>query len=285
MSEILKDLPEQEYHSQSGEKTPLFSYSVAKTINSKSAYHAYLEHPLLGGEKSVPTKAMDKGNIIHGLLLGSGQEVVIIQADSFRTNAAKAERDAAYETNKIPILEKDMDNINVAVACIKAYIQILAPYFFEPHESELSVRWEMDNGVKSQSRFDWIKPETGLIIDLKTANDANPKNLDRKIIDFGYDIQEAMYLQAANKTWPDMAGRFKWEFIFVEPEPPYMVSVVETDSSMSWLGESKLKRAADKWKECLEYDLWPGYGRQMVSAPGWAVSREEGEGERWRFIK
>ena len=86
-----------------------------------------------------------------------------------------------------------------------------------------------------------------------------------------------MYLQAANKTWPEMAGRFTWEFIFVEPEPPYMVSVIETDSSMTWLGESKLKRASDKWKECLETGIYPGYGRQVVSAPGWAVSREEGE--------
>lgn len=275
MSEILKDFPEADYHAQTGSDVPLFSYSTAKTLLHKSPRHAYLQHPLLGGEKRAPTKAMDKGSIIHGLILGKGPEVVVIIADSFRTNAAKAERDAAYAEDKIPILEKDMDIINEAVENATAEIKILAPYFFEPHESELSVRWEMDNGVKCQSRFDWIQPETGKIIDLKSANDANPQKLDKKILDFGYDVQEAMYLQAANKTWPEMAGRFTWEFIFVEPEPPYMVSVIETDNSMTWLGESKLKRAADKWAQCLESGIFPGYGRQVVSAPGWSISKEE----------
>jgi len=275
MSEILKDFSESDYHSQAGSETPLFSYSTAKTLIHESPYHAWLYHPLLGGEKKAPTKAMDKGSIIHGLLLGSGQEIVTINADSFRTNAAKAERDEAYEAGCIPILQKDMDALNIAVDKITPQIKELAPDFFYSHESELSVKWEMDNGVKCQSRFDWINQEEGKIIDLKTAQSANPENLDRKILDFGYDIQEAMYLKCANKTWPEMAGRFTWEFIFVEPEPPYMVSVVETDSSMSWLGESKMNRAADKWAECLESGVFPGYGRQTVSAPGWSVSREE----------
>ena len=276
---ILHDYPEADYHSQTGEETPLFSYSVAKTINSKSAYHAWLEHPLLGNEPRKPTSAMDKGSIIHGLLLGCGKEIAIIKANDFKTNKAKEARDLAYSENKIPMIEKKMEPINIAVENIKHQIKGLAPYFFDKHETELSVKWTMDNGVKTQSRFDWIKPESGLIIDLKTTKDANPKELDRDMLKYGYDIQEAMYMDCANKTWPDMAGRFKWEFIFVEPEPPYMVSVVETDTSMSWLGESKVKRAADKWKECLESGIYPGYGRQRVSAPGWAVSREEMEGE------
>ncbi len=276
---IHHDLPEADYHSQTGEKTPLFSYSTAKILLEKSPQHAYLQHPLLGNELRKPTAAMDKGSIIHGLLLGSGQTVAVIQADSFRTNVAKEARDTAYAEGKIPMLEKEMDTILEAVENAKAQILELAPYFFDKHESELSIRWEMDNGVKTQTRFDHITPETGKIIDLKSCSDANPKNLDKKIIDFGYDIQEALYLQCANKAWPEMAGRFTWEFIFVELEPPYMISVIETDSSMTWLGESKVRRASDKWAECLESGKYPGYGRQVVSAPPWAVSREEMEGE------
>lgn len=277
---IQHDLTESDYHAQTGEKTPLFSYSIAKTLLHKSAEHAYRQHPLLGNEKTAPTKAMDKGSIIHGLLLGSGQEIVTIEADSFRTNAAKELRDLAYSEDKIPILEKDWTAILEGVETIKYNIKQLAPYFFDPHDSELSVRWEMDNGVKCQSRIDWVgqhKEGRLLITDLKTISADNHTKLDTHIINFGYDIQEAMYKQAAEKTWPDFAGRIDFEFIFVEPEPPYMVSVVETDSSMSWLGEHKLQRAADKWKECLESGVFPGYGRQVVSAPGWAVSREEGE--------
>ncbi len=276
---ILHDMPEADYHSQTGEKTPLFSKSYAKIIIQKSAYHAYLEHPLLGNEKKAPTKAMDEGSIMHSILLGEGAEIAVILADSFRTNAAKADQAEAREAGKIPILEKEMTVLDNGIKIIKDQIKQFAPEYFEPHETELSVRWEMDNGVKCQSRFDWIQPESGIIYDLKKTTDKDLQKLDTVILDFGSDIQEKMYMDCAAKTWPDMAGRFKWKFIFFEIKPPYMVSVIETDSSMSWLGESKVKRASDKWKGCLESGIWPGYGRQVVSAPPWAVSREEMEGE------
>lgn len=275
MSEILKNLSEEDYHSQSGQETPLFSYSVAKTLIQKSPYHAWLNHPLLGGMEYESTKAMEKGSIIHGLLLGGGQDLVIINADNYRTKLAQEEKQDSYNNGKIPILKKDMNEINASIDIVKDQIKELAPYFFEPHESELSIRYTLDNGVKCQSRIDWIQPETGRIIDLKTTADSAPDKLERSMLTFGYDIQEALYLECANKTWPEMAGRFTWEFIFIETEAPYMVSVVETDSSMSWLGEHKMNRASDKWAQCLESGKWPGYGRFKVAAPGWAVSREE----------
>ncbi len=281
MNKITPNLPESDYHAQTGSETPLFSYSTAKVLNEKSAYHAWLQHPLLGNQPKESTKAMDDGSILHSLLLGSGPEIVVIQADSYRTNAVKALRDEAKEAGHMPILEKDMEIINAGIDRIKNQIREYAPEFFEPHETELSVRWKMDNGVECQSRFDHIAPETGIIFDLKKAADANPNDIESVIRKFGYDIQEEMYIEAADKTWSDMAGRFKWKFIFFEIKPPYMVSVIDTDGMFSGIGRSKLNRAADKWKTCLdagtEVENWPGYGCRTVSPAGWAVSREEGE--------
>ena len=277
MSKITPNLPESDYHAQTGSETPLFSYSTAKTIINKTAYHAWLNHPLLDNQPQKPTDAMNMGTLIHNKLLGIGGEFVVIKADNYKTKVAQNAKKEAYEAGLVPVLEKEIGDIDGAMERVTNQIKELAPYFFEPHETELSVRWEMDNGVKCQSRWDWIQPESGRVIDVKSIATDNLTKLENHILKQGYDIQEAMYIQAAEKTWPEMAGRFTWEFLFIEKKPPYMVSIVETDSSMSWLGESKLKRAADKWAECLESDIWPGYGRQVISAPGWAVSREEGE--------
>jgi len=275
---IISDMDESDYHGQTGEETPLFSYSVAKTIIHKSLYHAWLEHPLLGGQTRKPTAAMDKGSIIHGMLLGNGPEIQVIEADSFRTNAAKAERDEAYEAGLTPIIRKDMDDLHVAAHEIERKLREIAPYFFdEKHQTELSIRWEMENGVKTQSRIDWISEETPRICDLKTCADASPDAVQRSMIKFGYDIQQAMYLDCANRAFPDIAGRFTWEFIFVEIEPPYMVGVYETDASMIELGSMKAVRASNKWKAALETGVYPGYGRQMIYAPGWALNKEEME--------
>ena len=276
--EILKDIPESKYHDNMGESVPLFSYSTAKTIINESPFHAWMDHPKLGNMPKAQSSAMDIGNIIHGMLLGSGPEIVVIDADSYRTNAAKEERDKAYLEGKIPILAKDHDELEKAIVLITKNIKAVAPYFFdEPHECEVSFLWDMDNGVKTKSRIDWIGTAIPKIIDLKTTNDANPDKLARKILDMGYDMQEAAYMMCAGKHFPDLAGRFSFEFIFVETEAPYMVSVIDTDATMKWLGESKLFRAADIWKSCLESGIWPGYGRKTVSAPSWAISKEEAE--------
>lgn len=274
MSEIIKSLAESDYHGNKINKTPLFSYSTAKTIIKKSPYHAWLYHPLLGGESYPKSAAMNKGSIIHELLLGGGSEIVVIEADSFRTKEARDKKAEAEDAGKNPILAKDMDEINVSLDRIKEQIKLYAPYFFEPHESELSVMWELDNGVKCKSRFDWIQLGAGRMIDLKTTNDATTSKIGNKIIDFGYDIQEAFYRKCAEKTWPEMAGRFSWEFIFVETEPPYMVSVIETDEQFAWMGKHKYERASETWRECLESGEWPGYGKQKIAAPGWAVVKE-----------
>jgi hypothetical protein len=275
-SEIIKDLPADDYHSNSMSETPLFSYSVAKTIIQESPYHAWLEHPLLGGKERVPTAAMDKGNIIHDLLLGGGNEIMILQFDNYRTKAAQELRDMAHAEKKIPILEKDMEVIQGIVENAKKQIKDYAPHFFEEHESELSVLWEKD-GVKTQSRFDWIKPTTGRIIDIKTTStSANPEKLKKKILEIGYDIQESLYTECAELTWPEMAGRFEFEFIFIETESPYLVSVITLDNMFKILGERKVQRARSAWKYCLEKNEWPAYGRQIVEAPAWAVSQEEG---------
>ena len=274
--QIVPNLPEEKYHSQELFKTPRLTYSTAKTIIHKSPYHAWLEHPLLGGKGKTATRAMDKGSIIHSMLLGGGPEIIWIDAEDYRTKAAKEQRDEAREAGKIPMLSKELDEINLIVDRVETQLKEQAPYFFEPHESELSVRYEID-GVKCQSRWDWISQEAGKQIDIKTTNDANPEKLSRKILDFGYDIQEAMYTYAATKAWPEMAGRWTWEFIFIETEPPYLISIIETDGAMKWIGERKLFRAVETWRRCLESDNWPGYGRAIATAPAWAVNKEEEE--------
>ena len=272
---LIAGLDEKAYHKQSRQRIPKLTYSTVKTIATKSAYHAWLNHPMLGGVTREPTKAMDKGSVIHSLILGGGQDIKVIMADSYRTKSAKEARDEAYELGFIPMLEKEIEPLHVAAEEVSKKIKEIAPYFFDKHESELTVRYELD-GVKCQSRWDWISPEQNKLIDLKTTKDSSPDGIEKTIYNFGYDIQEAMYTRAAELAFPELAGRWKWEFIFCEIEPPYMVSIIETDSVMKQLGNMRLDRGIKTWKECMNTKTWPGYGRVRVSAPGWAMSKEEG---------
>lgn len=262
-----------DYHDQKDAKTPRLSYSIAKILLAKSPLHAWDAHPLFGNNGITPTKAMDTGSIGHDLLLGGGDPLDILDYDSFRTKDAKADRENSYALGHIPILKKDYEKIELVVEKVKEQLHVYFPEFFEAHESEFPVIWKAENGIECQSKFDWVKLTTGLMIDLKFTKDASTEKCKSQIINMGYDVQEAFYTEAFNKTYPELAGRTKWKFIFIETEAPYAISIIETDSTFKELGRMKMNYALDVWKSCLEKDTWPGYGCNTVEAPGWAVNK------------
>ena len=260
-----------DYHSQEGTKTPRLTYSIAKLLLAKSPLHAWYNHPLLGGHKLTPSKTMDLGSIGHDLLLGGGDPIDILDFDSYRKKEAQELKKDSYEAGHIPVLRKDYEKLEVTVSKVKEQLSLYLPEFFHEHISEHPVIWEADNGVECQSKYDWVSLDSGLMIDLKFTTDASPEKCTRKIIDMGYDLQEAFYTEALNKTYPELAGRTKWLFVFIETEEPYAISVIETDSTFKEIGRLKMNTALDIWESCLESNNWPAYGQQTVSAPGWAV--------------
>jgi len=261
------------YHSQTDAKTPRLTYSIAKILLAKSPMHAWYNHPLLGGHSITPTKAMDIGSIGHDILLGGGDPIDVLEFDSFRKKDAQTAKAESYAAGHIPILRKDYEKIELVTEKVKEQLKIYCPEFFEPHLSEHPVIWKAENGTECQSKYDWVQPETGLMMDLKFTTDSSPEKCTRKIIDMGYDVQEAFYTEAFNKTYPDLAGRTNWKFIFVETEEPFAISVIETDSVFKEIGRAKMNKALDTWRTCLDADSWPGYGKSTVEAPGWLASK------------
>ena len=53
--------------------------------------------------------------------------------------------------------------------------------------------------------------------------------------------------------------------IFVEIEPPYMLSVVEPDVSTMTIARKKVDTGFRLWTECLRTRQFPGYPRRVVS--------------------
>src|SRR5690606_29585641 len=98
---------------------PSLSQSIAHVLLAKSPLHAWLQHPRLGGKARAATKAMDEGSLVHALLLGQDDQIVEVDADSWRTNAAKEQRDAARAEGKIPVLAGELDDVRTAVNAIR----------------------------------------------------------------------------------------------------------------------------------------------------------------------
>ena len=254
--------------------SPSLSYSIARTLLKQSPYHAWLEHPRLGGEGRKVTKAMDLGKILHAMLLGTETNICWLDFPDYRTKAAQNARDEAEFNGKIPMLDKETAKLTSILEATKRQLADFGVSL--DGQVEGTVLWcEQDNKDRTiycRSRLDLFDGRT--ITDIKFVNDANPQSLLRKIIDMGYDIQAAAYCQAVARQCPELKGKVKFRNLFCETEPPYLVTVVNQDESLIELGRTKWSMAINLWSECLHSNKWPAYGEVTLSAPAWAMSEE-----------
>src|SRR5690606_24122545 len=112
------------------------------------------------------------------------------------TKQAQAQRDEAYDLGLTPILLRDLARISRMVESVADQLKDTPLYFFAERKAdaliEHAVSWEID-GVKGQSKFDFLLPDLGIIVDPKLTTNAAPFACQRKILDMGYDIQAALY--------------------------------------------------------------------------------------------
>lgn len=250
-----------EYHADPD--GPRLSNSIAKQL-LRSPAHAYASHPKLGGTRKFDaTKSMDDGTIVHALLLDGGKGFVEINHDSYTTKAAKADRDYARANNLVPVLVEDLDRLRKAAAAIAPKLPFLKSANLR---TEIGAYWET-NGVRCRGLLDALDGQD--IHDLKTAADANPEELGRRMVNYGYDIQGAAYLQAV-ETITEAPATFT--FWFAELQPPFAVSHLKVCNIWRELGETKWFRAQRTWKECLTHNRWPEYPQTHVLPPQWSLN-------------
>src|SRR5690349_3320020 len=103
---VFLDVPESEYHADAFGAELRLSVSIAQDLVLESAAHAYLHHPRLGGESRVPTKEMDRGSLIHKLLLGKGADVAVVECEAWTKKKDKAARDEHRNAGRLPITRK-----------------------------------------------------------------------------------------------------------------------------------------------------------------------------------
>jgi hypothetical protein len=264
--------------------TPSLSSSLAHTLVTKSPYHAWLEHPKLGGIGRPPTKAKDNGSLVHSLLLGTGKEIAVIDAEDFRTKAAREDRDAAREAGRVPVLRKDADDAGRIVDDIRKGFDEIGIRF--TGASEVKVTWTEDTTagpVVCRGMMDHVIRDRGVIYDVKTCRSAHPKACTSHVIEYGYDIQRAAYTSAFRKLEPGLAGREDFIFLFVEELPEdsprrVVITPARLDGSLRQLGGLKWERACELWVRCVRDSSWPAYtdGPQPIflEAPGWAIPQE-----------
>lgn len=250
------------------ERRPRLHQSMAHILISQSPLHA--RHRM--DHQTTPTDAMERGSIIDRMLFGSGQELLIVEADDWRKKASQEMREEARATNRLPILARVHAGYETAIKAIRANLAALGIQF--TGQSQVSLEWTSPLGVDCAGRLDHLilGRHSATIYDLKTTTDAHPDAIQRSLVDHGADIQRAAYTEAVGTLYPQFAGRTDMRFLYVEWEEPYAITVVECAGTMKALGEFKWEKAQRIWKECIETNTWPGYGFARIEAKPWQLT-------------
>jgi len=268
-AKIIYDMSDEEYHSDPCRVASL-SASTAHTIVSKSPLHAWSQHPKLGGRSRKPTKELDRGAILHALLLGAGRSFVVVRApegeeefQDFRKKKAKEARDEARAAGKIPLLQHQVNGLEVVADELRQRIGFNGVHL--TGKSEVTIIWE-DEGVLCRARTDHLilNEHDATIYDLKMVASAHPRAIQAHMEEYGSDIQAHVYPRAVAAVRPELAGRVAFRFVFCEPEPPYAVVVAEPSGTMRELGELRWNRGREAWRECLSSGTWPGYATELL---------------------
>jgi len=273
------DMSESEYHADPC-AVPSLSASTAKTLINRCPRIAWEEHPKLGGQSRVSTREMDRGTIVHAMLLGQSAAIQVLDFPDYRTKAAQQARDAAKDAGVMPVLEKEMRAYDDMATSIRSRINRLG-IEFKGH-TEGVVLWadkdQQGASVSCRSRMDHVDIRGGILCidDIKTTTDASPKACVKQILNYGYDIQAAAYTRAIEHVAPEWCGRIRFTFLFVEDAKPHLVTPITLDGAFLKLGLSKWQRAVNLWSRCLHSEEWPEYTDKplSVSPPQWAIMDE-----------
>ena len=258
MSDILYGLPAEQYFA-----ADRINNSSLKLINkSPLHYQASTE------QDREETKAMLIGSAVHTAVLEPStlldRYIVAPQADR-RTKSGKAIWSDLEASGKIVLSQTDFEMIDAIQSAVFAHenaFKLLAK-----GHPEISLFTEID-GVPAKARMDWYRP--GIILDLKTTEDASPSGFARSCATYGYAQQAAWYLDCA-----EASGLEAHTFIFlvVEKSAPYAVALYELTPESLEFGRAQYQRALNLYKQCKKDDDWPGYSSQIeqLSLPAWAM--------------
>lgn len=258
---LVHDMPEIEYHSDSA-----FSQSQAKTILASPAkYRHQLDHP------RPPKREFDYGHAAHHKVLGVGLDLVVVDAEDWRTKAAREAADQARAEGKVPLLRREVEKVDAMAFALDDHREA-SRVLGQPGQPEVSLFWEDERtGVACRGRVDQLAVTPGGLVnvDYKTATDASPNGFARKAAEYGYPVQAAAY---EDGLFHIVGERAPCILIAQEKEPPYLVGVYRFDDADLDQGLDRWRDALDLLVKCRTEDHWPGYPDTITALdlPRWA---------------
>lgn len=265
---------------------------IALGIYDNIPYRKYQELPYvsnsyLGRLASCPAKALVPredtpalifGRAVHCYILEGkrtfNKEFVIAPDIDKRTKDGKEEWDTFLKKAKDKTIISSTDFKTICDMKDSILKHPFAPILLKEGVSEQTVIWRDDETeIICKCRPDRVPSgDKGVLVDLKTTNDASEKAFTHAVINYGYARQAAFYMDGITKATGMTFDAFV--FIVVEKEPPYRVEVYELDMEFIGWGYEKYKELLRLEKQCRQNGRYPHYqnaGASVIYKPNYLI--------------
>lgn len=265
-------IPCEAYHAGPG----VSKSALDRMAQSPAHYKEHVQH----GREETP--AMKLGNVIHCAVLQPElfDATYAVAPDVDRRTKAGKEAYAAFMAENVGKIFISQDDRDMAERMRDAVWSHPAAKNLMTIKGQVEAScWAKDEptGLLRKCRPDKLLREFGVVVDLKTTEDASPGKFAKSCADYRYHVQAAYYLDTLA-----LAGIEVDAFILVavEKKPPYAVGVFQLEPEDVDLGRRAYRRDLDRLKACMEADHWPAYTEQIerIALPAWARKQEEMRG-------
>ena len=253
-------MTEQEYRQAEGvNKSTLWNLR-----KSPAHYKYFLEN------QREDTAAFAFGRAVHAAILTPSafkkDFAIIPEGIDRRTKAGKEEYQAFLDASagKEILTAADAETVKAIVKAFKKNRD--AVQLLKGTKREKPLFWTDDNGILCKCRIDAYK--AGLIVDLKTAQDAETETFTKEALRYGYDVQAAHYLDAYQHK--ESSVRPDWYFIVIEKAEPYAINILRADIGFLDYGFIRRQELIEKLKACQDQKAYPDYGINELCLPAWA---------------
>lgn len=249
--------------------------SGAKLIlrSERALYNAY-------GPDAVPRKstpAMLRGMAAHMLIL-EGEEKFYKHCHlnphaTKRSKAYKEWVEAEGVDDDFVFNEEDWSNLHRMRDAVRdegnpAY-NALADDLLTSGVAEVTHKWmDAETACPCKSRWDYIRPEWGQLVDLKTTRSAHPRDFGKDVINFGYYLSAEFYRLAYCDKFKEMP-EFYW--VAVEHDGSH-VEVYQPQEAHIERGLDKSREAMKRFMRAKERGFSAGYNLRALGdleVPSW----------------
>ena len=260
---------------------PPLTQTMINFLVTQSPLHAWVNNRYLNPDyKEEVSKEMDRGKIVHAMLLEDEDIAVPIDYPDYRTHQAREARDEVRASGKCPILATELKGVqNMCEAArlqMEAYKDIRGG--FVGGRGEVKLEWiDIETGVRCKARLDYLQDDHRVILDYKTTKgSAHPDAVSRNLFDRGYDIQGCWYIRAVLSSRFTLIPEPEFYLVTQEVYEPYALSVVALAPDAKWYGRRRCEDGLKLWKQSLDTGIWPGYLRETAWAtlPGWLEKQQ-----------